>query len=65
MQALYESYAIWDQKEFGYFEDANGENQGANYLPKVDPATQLARAGFQQQMLDQLNAIPTQRSFTR
>src|SRR6478735_6428019 len=59
LRALYESYASWDQKESGYFEDANGENQGANYLRKVDPATQLARAGFQQQMLDQLNAIPT------
>ncbi len=59
LKALYEAYANWDQRESGYLEDAKGENQGANYLPKVDPATQLARARFQQQMLDQLNSIPS------
>jgi uncharacterized protein (DUF885 family) len=58
LKALYEAYADWDQKEGGYFVDARGENQSAAYLPKVDLATQLARARFEQQMLDQLNAIP-------
>ena len=58
LKALYEAYSDWDQKQSGYFEDSRGENQSAAYLPKVDPATQLARARFEQQMLDQLNAIP-------
>lgn len=58
LKALYEAYSDWDQKQSGYFEDSKGENQSAGYLPKVDPATQLARARFEQQMLDQLNAIP-------
>ena len=57
LKALYEAYADWDQKESGFFVDAKGENQDAAYLPKVDPATQLARAYVQQQMLAQLNAI--------
>ena len=59
LKVLYEAYSNWDQKESGYFEDSKGENQAAAYLAKVDPATQLARARFEQQMLDQLNAIPT------
>jgi uncharacterized protein (DUF885 family) len=59
LKALYEAFATWDQRESGYFEDAKGENQGANYLPKADPATQLGRARFEQHILDQLNAIPT------
>jgi len=58
LKALYEAYADWDQKESGFFIDSKGENQNASYLPKVDPATQLARARFQQTLLDQLDAIP-------
>ena len=58
LKALYEGYADWDQKQSGFFVDAKGENQSAGYLPKVDPATQLARAKFEQDLLDQLNAIP-------
>jgi uncharacterized protein (DUF885 family) len=58
LRALYEAYADWDQKRSGYFQDAKGENQAADYLPKVDPASQLAGARYQQQLLDQLNAIP-------
>jgi uncharacterized protein (DUF885 family) len=58
LKALYEAYADWDQKESGFFPDAKGENQSAAYLPKVDPATQLARARYQQGLLDRLNAIP-------
>jgi len=58
LKALYEAYADWDQKESGFFQDAKGENQSSDYLPKVDPATQLARAKYQQTLLDQLNAIP-------
>lgn len=58
LRALYERYSDWDQKQSGYFEDSKGENQSAGYLSKVDAATQLARARFEQQMLDQLNAIP-------
>jgi uncharacterized protein (DUF885 family) len=58
LKALYEAYADWDQKESGFFVDSKGENQPAAYLPRVDSATQQARAKFEQQMLDQLNAIP-------
>ena len=58
LKALYEAYADWDQKESGFFPDAKGENQPAAYLPRVDPATQLARAKYEQGLLDQLNAIP-------
>ena len=58
LKALYETYADWDQKESGLFQDAKGENQSGDYLPKVDPATQQARAKYQQGLLDQLNAIP-------
>ena len=58
LKALYEAYADWDQRESGFTIDAKGERQDAAYLPKVDPATQLARARFEQTMLDQLNAIP-------
>ena len=57
LKALYEAYADWDQKESGFFQDAKGENQSRDYLPKVDSATQLARAKYQQGLLDQLNAI--------
>ena len=58
LKTLYEAYADWDQKESGFFVDSKGENQPADYLPKVDPATQMARARYQQGLLDQLNAIP-------
>jgi uncharacterized protein (DUF885 family) len=58
LKALYEAYADWDQKESGFFQNAKGENEPTAYLPKVDPATQLARAKFEQGLLDRLNAIP-------
>ena len=58
LKALYESYADWTQKEFGFYEDAKGENQSAAYLPRVDPATQLARAEHLKRVLAQLDAIP-------
>ena len=58
LKALYENYADWTQKEFGFYEDAKGENQPAAYLAKVDPATQRARATYLKQVLAQLDAIP-------
>ena len=58
LQAIYESYADWSAKEYGYFVDKKGENQPADYLPKVDPASQAARAGHLKQMLAQIDAIP-------
>ena len=58
LQAIYESYADWSAKEYGYFVDSKGENQPADYLPKVDPATQAARAGHLTQVLAQIDAIP-------
>jgi uncharacterized protein (DUF885 family) len=59
LKALYQAYSAWAQKEGGYFEDSKGENQLAGHLPKVDPATQESWARFEQNMLDQLNAIPS------
>ena len=58
LKALYEAYADWDQKQSGFFLNAKGENESAGYLPKVDPATQIARAKYEQGLLDQLNSIP-------
>lgn len=58
LKALYEGYASWSAKEFGFFEDAKGETRPAGYLPKVDPATQLKRAGHLKAILAQLDAIP-------
>src|SRR4030095_5537099 len=58
LKALYEGYADWTQKEFGFYADAKGENQPAGYLAKVDPATQQARAAHMKQLLAQLDAIP-------
>ena len=58
LKAIYESYADWSQKEFGFFEDAKGENQPAGYLAKVDPATQLERAEHLRLVSSRLDAIP-------
>ena len=58
LKTLYEAYADWSQKQFGFYEDAKGENQQAGYLPKVDPASQLARAEYLKGLLAQLDVIP-------
>jgi uncharacterized protein (DUF885 family) len=58
VKAIYERYADWTEKEYGFFEDAKGENQPAGYLPKVDPATQRARADYLKRVLAELDAIP-------
>jgi uncharacterized protein (DUF885 family) len=59
LRKLYDGYAAWDAKEGGYFEDENGELQQADYLPHVDVASQLRRAAHLQDLLSQLNAIPS------
>ena len=58
LKALYDGYARWAAKEAGYFDDANGESQQADYLPQVDPDTQLRQAAHLRELLGQLNAIP-------
>jgi uncharacterized protein (DUF885 family) len=58
LQALYDGYANWDAKEFGYFENARGETKPTNYLPRVDAASQLRRAAHLRELLKQLDAIP-------
>src|SRR5579864_8210254 len=58
LKGLYEAYADWDQKESGFFLDSKGESRPAAYLPKVDPATQAARARYEQGLLDKLSLIP-------
>jgi uncharacterized protein (DUF885 family) len=57
LKALYEGYADWTQKEYGFYADAKGENQSAGYLPKVDPATQQARSAHLKTLLARLDAI--------
>ena len=59
LKALYGDFAGWDAKESGYFENSRGEVESAGYLPHVDVASQLRRAAHLQDLLNQLNAIPT------
>ena len=59
LKALYGGYAAWDAKESGYFENSRGEVESAGYLPHVDAASQLRRSAHLQDLLNQLNAIPT------
>ena len=58
LQALYDAYAAWAAKEFEYFEDPRGETKPTAHLARMDAATQLRRAAFERQLLDQLKAIP-------
>ena len=57
LKALYDGYAAWDARESGTIENARGETRPANYLQRVDPASQQKRAAQSQQYLAQLNAI--------
>jgi uncharacterized protein (DUF885 family) len=59
LKSLYDGYSAWDAKEGGYFLDSRGEQQRGGYLPHVDEASQLRRAAHVQDLLTQLNAIPT------
>ena len=58
LKALYDGYAAWDAKESGNIQDSRGETKPADYLPRVDAATQQRRAAHLQDLLKQLNAIP-------
>jgi uncharacterized protein (DUF885 family) len=58
LKALYDGYAAWDAKESGNFQDSRGETKPADYLPRVDAATQQRRAAHLQDLLKQLTAIP-------
>jgi len=58
LKALYDGYAAWDAKESGNFQDSRGETKPADYLPRVDAATQQRRAAHLRDLLKQLNAIP-------
>ena len=57
LKRLYEGYADWSAKEFGFFEDSHGETKPADFLPRVDAASQLRRAAHLRGILVQLNAI--------
>jgi uncharacterized protein (DUF885 family) len=59
LRALYNGYSAWAAKEGGYFENSEGELKQANYLPHVDAATQERQAAHLQDLLNQINAIPT------
>jgi len=58
LKTLYDDYAAWDAKESGNFQNGRGETKPADYLPRVDAATQQRRAVHLQDLLTQLNAIP-------
>ena len=58
LRALYDGYAAWEAKEFGYFEDARGETKSSDYLARVDAASQLRRAAQLSEYLSRLNTIP-------
>jgi uncharacterized protein (DUF885 family) len=58
LKAIYDAYAKWGAEQYGYFEDAKGENQSAAYLPRVDAASQMKRAEHLRQVLAQVKAIP-------
>ena len=57
LKAIYDGYAAWNARDSGTIENARGESRPADYLPRVDPASQLKRAGQSKAFLNQLNAI--------
>ena len=61
LQELYDGFANWEAKEFGYFENAEGQTKPLGYLPKVDAASQLRRAEHLRMLLDRLNKLPADR----
>jgi uncharacterized protein (DUF885 family) len=58
LRALYDGYAAWDARESEFFEDPRGETKPTAHLPRVDEQSQLRRAAYLRELLDQLNAIP-------
>src|SRR5512146_1760245 len=60
LRALYDGYEAWEEKEFGFFENARGERERKGYLPHVDEASELRRAAHLKEVLAQLNAIPAE-----
>jgi uncharacterized protein (DUF885 family) len=59
LKVLYDGFAEWQAKEFGYFENARGESEQGAHLAHVDAQSQLRRAAHERDLLAQLNAIPT------
>ena len=57
LQALYDGFANWEAKEYGYFENGRGETKPLDYLPRVDAASQLRRAAHLKMLLDRLNGL--------
>ncbi len=58
LRALYESEWAWRQKEFGREDDDETSTISADYLPKVDAATQKARLAYWRKTLAALDRIP-------
>ncbi|QNM83620.1 DUF885 family protein [Sphingomonas sabuli] len=58
LKAIYDGYATWNGQQTGYFEDPEGESQPSDFLPRVDPASQLRRAEYLRDVLAQVKAIP-------
>ncbi len=57
LKALYDAYADWDAKESGQFWNAKGELEAADYIPHVDPQSELRREAHIKDVLALLNAI--------
>lgn len=58
LKSLYEGYAKWSAEQYGYVEDEDGGSEPGAYLPRVDPASQQARAAHLKHLLAELDAIP-------
>ncbi|HET8750449.1 MAG TPA: DUF885 domain-containing protein, partial [Sphingomicrobium sp.] len=61
LKALYDGFADWQAKEFGYFDNERGETEQGAHLAHVDAQSQLRRAAHERDLLAQLNAIPADR----
>jgi uncharacterized protein (DUF885 family) len=57
LRSLYDAYAAWDARDTGTIENERGETKPADYLQRVDPASQQKRAAQSQDFLTRLSAI--------
>jgi uncharacterized protein (DUF885 family) len=57
LKALYDEFATWSAREFGYFEDAEGETKPGDRLPAVGPDAQDRRTAYRRSLLARLSAI--------
>jgi uncharacterized protein (DUF885 family) len=56
LKALYDAEWAWRAQEFG--RDPDGDREGSDRMPRVDPASQARRAAYWNKALTDLNKIP-------